>query len=50
MTDAAAIAALAAALPPLDGLFNCAGVVHNGALADVSDADWDIAFAVNVTA
>jgi len=49
VTDAAAIAALAAALPPLDGLFNCAGIVHNGALAELSDADWDVAFAVNVT-
>ena len=35
VTDAAAIAALAGALPPLDGLFNCAGVVHNGTLLDV---------------
>ena len=50
VTDAAAVAALAAALPALDGLFNCAGVVHNGALIDVSDADWDFAFALNVTA
>lgn len=49
VTDAAAIAGLAAALPPLDGLFNCAGVVHNGALAEVTDADWDFAFALNVT-
>jgi 2-keto-3-deoxy-L-fuconate dehydrogenase len=49
VTDGAAIAALAAALPPLDGLFNCAGIVHNGGLAEVSDADWDLAFAVNVT-
>lgn len=49
VTDAAAIAGLAAALPPLDGLFNCAGVVHIGALAEVTDADWDLAFALNVT-
>jgi len=50
VTDAAAIAAVAADLPPLDGLFNCAGVVHNGALLDIADADWEFAFALNVTA
>jgi 2-keto-3-deoxy-L-fuconate dehydrogenase len=49
VTDRAAIEALAAELPPLDGLFNCAGIVHNGGIAEVSDADWDTAFAVNVT-
>ena len=49
VTDAAAIAGLAATLPPLDGLFNCAGVVHNGGLAEVTDADWELAFALNVT-
>ena len=50
VTDAGAIAAIAADLPALDGLFNCAGVVHNGRLADIADADWDFAFALNVTA
>lgn len=50
VTDAGAIAAIAADLPVLDGLFNCAGVVHNGRLADIQDADWDFAFALNVTA
>jgi 2-keto-3-deoxy-L-fuconate dehydrogenase len=49
VTDDAAIASLAAALPPLDGLFNCAGIVHNGALLEVSDAEWEFAFALNVT-
>jgi 2-keto-3-deoxy-L-fuconate dehydrogenase len=49
VTDGAAVAALAAALPPLDGLFNCAGIVPGGTLAEVSDADWELAFAVNVT-
>ena len=49
VTDARAIAALAEGVPALDGLFNCAGVVHNGALAEVSDADWDLAFALNVS-
>lgn len=50
VTDAAAVRAIADAVGPLDGLFNCAGVVHNGALADIDDADWDFAFALNVTA
>ncbi len=50
VTDAGAVAAVAAAVGPLDGLFNCAGVVHNGALLDIADADWDFAFALNVTA
>ncbi|WP_299131074.1 SDR family oxidoreductase [uncultured Amaricoccus sp.] len=50
VTDAAAVAALVAEIGPLDGLFNCAGVVHGGTLAEVTDDDWDFAFALNVTA
>lgn len=50
VTDAAAVARIAADVGPLDGLFNCAGVVHNGALLDIADKDWDFAFALNVTA
>lgn len=50
VTDAQAIAAIAARVGPLDGLFNCAGVVHNGTLLDIEDKDWDFAFALNVTA
>jgi 2-keto-3-deoxy-L-fuconate dehydrogenase len=50
VTDPAAVAAIAAEVGPLDGLFNCAGVVHNGALLDIEDKDWDFAFALNVTA
>ena len=50
VTDAGAIAAIAADLPVLDGLFNCAGVVHNGRLADIQDAVGDFAFALNVRA
>lgn len=50
VTDAAAVAQIAADVGPLDGLFNCAGVVHNGALLDIADKDWDFAFALNVTA
>jgi 2-keto-3-deoxy-L-fuconate dehydrogenase len=50
VTDAAAVEAVAAEAGRLDGLFNCAGVVHNGTLLDLTDADWDFAFALNVTA
>lgn len=50
VTDSAAVAEIAAAVGPLDGVFNCAGVVHNGALLDIADKDWDFAFALNVTA
>lgn len=50
VTDAAALTAIAADVGPLDGLFNCAGVVHNGTLLDIEDKDWDFAFALNVTA
>jgi 2-keto-3-deoxy-L-fuconate dehydrogenase len=40
--------ALAAVLPPLDGLFNCAGFVHTGTLLETSEADWDFSFDLNV--
>ncbi len=43
------IAALSARLGPIDVLFNCAGVVTGGAILGTSRADWDLAFAVNVT-
>jgi len=46
--DPAAIAALAAELPPLDGLFNCAGYVHHGTVLDCDDAAWDFSFDLNV--
>ena len=48
MRDGAAIKALAAQLPQLDGLFNCAGFVHNGTVLDCTDADWEFSFALNV--
>jgi 2-keto-3-deoxy-L-fuconate dehydrogenase len=49
VTDAKAIVALAGELPDLDGLFNCAGVVHHGTVLDLTDADWDFALSLNVT-
>lgn len=48
--DPEAIARLAERLPSLDGLFNCAGMVHNGTLLECSEADWDAAFELNVKA
>lgn len=47
--DGQAILELAAQLGPLDGLFNCAGIVHHGTILDVSDADWALNVDINVT-
>ncbi|RFC61992.1 SDR family oxidoreductase [Fulvimarina endophytica] len=49
VTDGPAIEALAARLGPLDGLFNCAGIVHHGTILDLSDEAWETSLAVNVT-
>lgn len=43
-----AVRDLAAQLPALDALFNCAGMVANGALLDCSEAEWDLSFDLNV--
>lgn len=43
------ITELASKLPQLDGLFNCAGVVHNGSVLDITDTDWTFALDVNLT-
>jgi 2-keto-3-deoxy-L-fuconate dehydrogenase len=43
-----AIAAAAKDAGPVDILFNCAGVVHQGSILDATDAEWDFAFALNV--
>jgi len=48
--DADAITALAAALPPLDGLFNCAGYVHEGSVLECDEKAWQFSFGLNVTA
>ena len=42
------IQALVAKLPPLDGLFNCAGFVHEGTILDCDEAAWDFSFDLNV--
>lgn len=46
--DGAAIDALARELPPLDGLFNCAGFVHEGSILACDEPDWDLSFDLNV--
>lgn len=48
--DKAAIAELIGAMPKLDVLFNCAGVVHGGTALQTSDDDLAFAFALNVRA
>ncbi len=48
--DKAAIQRFVAGLPPLDVLFNCAGVVHNGNILQASDEDWSLAFNLNARA
>ncbi len=50
VTDAGAIAATAGRVGRLDGLFNCAGMVAQGSLLDLTDEDWDRSVALNVTA
>lgn len=48
VTDAAAVAAIAARVGPVDVLFNCAGFVHQGTILDTTDAEWDFAMGLNV--
>jgi 2-keto-3-deoxy-L-fuconate dehydrogenase len=43
----AAISAAAQATGPIDILFNCAGVVHQGTLLEAREADWTLAFDLN---
>ncbi|MDT7952850.1 MAG: SDR family oxidoreductase [Acetobacteraceae bacterium] len=47
-TDGKAIGAAIAAAGPIDILFNCAGFVHQGTILDSTDADWDLAWQLNV--
>lgn len=49
VTDVAAILEVAAQVGPLDGLFNCAGIVHHGTIEDLSDEDWQRSLDINVT-
>ncbi|MDM0114656.1 SDR family oxidoreductase [Variovorax sp. J22R133] len=48
--DKLAITSLVKGLPPIDVLFNCAGVVHNGSIEDATDDQLEFAFSLNVRA
>ena len=48
--DPAAITALVNEIGPVDILFNCAGIVHNGTVLEASEAEWDFAFDLNAKA
>ena len=48
--DRKAIEAVIKAMPRIDVLFNCAGVVHNGNIEAATDDDLDFAFNLNVRA
>ncbi len=50
VTDPQAIAALVAAEPAFDVLFNCAGYVHQGSILDCEPQAWQRSFAINVDA
>ncbi len=46
--DAAAVTAAAAAAGPVDILFNCAGIVHQGSVLDATEDELQFAFDLNV--
>ena len=48
VTDGAAILRLAAEVGPIDGLFNCAGWVHNGSVLECDERAWNASFDINV--
>lgn len=50
VTDGEAVATLLAERGPFHILFNCAGIVHSGALLDMPAADLDAALRLNVSA
>jgi 2-keto-3-deoxy-L-fuconate dehydrogenase len=50
VTNAAAVAALAAKIGAIDVLFNCAGFVENGTILDTTEEQWEKSFQINVYA
>lgn len=50
VTDASAVAAIAAQLGGVDILFNCAGFVHHGTILDCDDAAFDFSVDLNIRA
>ncbi len=49
VTDSAAVTRLAAEVGAIDGLFNCAGWVHSGAILECDERAWSTAFDINVS-
>lgn len=49
VTDLDSIKKVASEIPPLDGLFNCAGIVHTGTVLNISDEDWELSLNLNIT-
>ena len=49
VTDGSAIMALAYKTTNLDGLFNCAGIVHTDTVIDMTDEDWQLNLDINLT-
>ena len=47
-TDPAAITAMGERVGAIDILFNCAGFVHQGSVLDATEAEWEMAFELNV--
>jgi 2-keto-3-deoxy-L-fuconate dehydrogenase len=45
--DLAAISAAAQDAGPIDILFNCAGIVHQGTVLEATESDWSFAFDLN---
>lgn len=50
VTDATAVAAMAAQIGAVDILFNCAGFVHSGTILDCDDAAFDFSINLNTRA
>lgn len=50
VTNADAVAAIAAKVGHADVLFNCAGFVHHGTIMECDEAAWDFSFNLNVRA
>ena len=46
--DSEAVKQMAAALDPIDVMFNCAGFVHHGTVLDCDEKSWDFSFDLNV--
>ncbi|MDP4993963.1 MAG: SDR family NAD(P)-dependent oxidoreductase, partial [Burkholderiaceae bacterium] len=50
VTDKVNIEKVVSEIPEIDALFNCAGIVHAGTIAEADDAQWDVGFNLNVRA